>query len=406
MWFLPGNESELEDALNSGAIEESHFLDFKEALPDGESGNKAIAKDLASFSIDGGRMIVGVAETPDGLVPRPLNVNSLGERVERIALSRVEPPVFIFTTAIPSEKQPGLGYLVINIPASDFAPHMVDSRYMARNDKTQRPLTHPEVLRFHERHATRLDSLNQSVMKQISRDPVPIEIRTYPHLHLVATPRLTSKPLLLETLRNSEKFNILRGWLKLSSERLPKVKVPPRNTFLSLVQSPALRHDGVALFSGNIHQNRAFKEVDARRPEQIVEIEFSQDGQLRFFNAQIGYSPVNDGVESGPRLVPEWAIEQGREFLELVYVCSSEVHYGGRWDISIAITGIGGMEVHRGDALWFDSFRYESNAEDYIAHVSGDLNELENNVGGMLEVLLGRFARSLDMEAYFQSYFD
>lgn len=406
MWLLPETEAELESAIDSGLLEESHFLDFKETLPEPKSGNKSIAKDLASFSIDGGRIIVGIRETEKGLALSPINTTGLSERIEQIALSLVEPPVFITSSTIPSAKDPTLGYLVINIPASDFAPHMVDGRYMARNDKTQRSLSNTEVLRYHESQSSRIETLNQAIKKQITRDPVPFDVRFFPHLHITATPRMTTKPLLLDLLRSEGSANTFREWLKITAGRLPKSANQSRDTFQTLVMSEALRHDGIALYSGNIQLNRAFNDASARRPENIVEIEFSQDGQLRFFNAQVGYFADRDGSQTIPGIAPQFIVEQVREFLELIYVCSQEVGFGGRWDISVAITGISGMVVLRGSEPWFDYFKYESNAEDYIAHVSGDIRQLELSAGSLLEALLGRFIRSVGMEKHFQPYFD
>jgi len=406
MHFLPTSERELLEALTSGTLQESHFLDFKETLPAPPAGNKSIAKDLASFSIDGGVLVIGVAEGDNGFLLNPIDSTGMSERLEQIAFTSVEPPIVISTQFIPSSSNPGLGYLVVNIPASDHAPHMVDNRYMARNDKTQRSLTHAEVMRFHENSLSRKSDQDRQIRRQIARDPVPTDLREYPHLHLTATPRLTSKPLLLETLRHSDRSSILRAWLTESGSRVPETPTQSRHSFVSLVSSEALRHDGIALYGGNMDKSRAIGDANLAEPERILEIEFSQEGQLRFFNGQAGFNLTISGGVSNPGLAPQLLIEQAREFIELVYIVARDLRFGGRWDFSVAITGIGGITVHRGNELWGGRFTYEKNAEDYIAHASGDLNEIENTPGTVLETLLGRFARSLDMEQHFQAYFD
>jgi hypothetical protein len=402
---MPKTEQELDLALQSGHLQESHFVDFKEALPEGKSGNKSIAKDLASFSIDGGHLIVGVAESADGFILKPISLSNQSERVEQIALSLVEPPVFIRTDFIPSVLHPGRGYLIINVPASDFAPHMVEDRYMARSDKTQRTLSHTEVFRFHESRAKSSERLSQEIKKQIARDPIPPDIRTFPHLHITATPRLATSPLFLEILRDDNCFNRLRDLLKLAAERTPLTKSSSRNHLVTVVTSFALRHDGVALYSGNIHKNRAFKDPGARHPEGITEIEFSQEGQIRFFNGQVGYRNIENGAEGSPGIEPQWIVEQARELLELVAIASRSVNFGGRWDFSLAITGISGLRVFRGTDRWFDDFRYESNSEDYVCHASADLFQLDRDSGEVLEILLGRFIRSIGMEKHFRPFF-
>jgi hypothetical protein len=71
--------------------------------------------------------------------------------VEQVALTRLDPPLVVRNHEIPASGRPGEGYLVVAIPPSPTAPHMVDHEYWARGDKTKYRLSDPEVLRLHER---------------------------------------------------------------------------------------------------------------------------------------------------------------------------------------------------------------------------------------------------------------
>lgn len=147
----PRNEDELAQAAANGTLEETHYLDLKRELPTGTSANKEIAKDIAAFSEDGGVIIIGVNEdtTPPSLTPVPLA--NLAERIEQVGLTRVDEAVTVKTTKIPSKANPNEGYLLVEVPVSPRPPHMVDNKYYARGDKTNIPLSHPAVLRRHER---------------------------------------------------------------------------------------------------------------------------------------------------------------------------------------------------------------------------------------------------------------
>jgi hypothetical protein len=59
--WIPESINELNDLLNEGLFEETHYRDAKRQIKAGVSGSKELARDLASFAIDGGLLFVGVA---------------------------------------------------------------------------------------------------------------------------------------------------------------------------------------------------------------------------------------------------------------------------------------------------------------------------------------------------------
>lgn len=405
VYWIPGSELELKDAIKNGNADETHFLEFKASIPEGNSGNKELARDLASFSLDGGVVIVGVAESETGFNLAPIETAGLPERVLQVVQTRIEPRLIVRTTILPSLEQEGRGYLVIQIPASDRAPHMVENRYVARDDKTKFYLDHTAVMRLHEIQYSYNQMKSLEIEKQIARDPVPEEIRKLPHLYITATPRMTSRPLFLNLVRSEDSPNLIRDWLKASGDRLPKVGNSDKSPLGGLVQSFALRHDGIALFSGNLTNNRQFKNAEARSPEVITELEFSQEGQIRYFNGQIGQLDESESGERQPTLYPRITCEQVREFIDFVGEASKHADFGGVWDFSVGISRIAGVRVLRDSARWFDEFRYEANAPDYIAHTSGDLHSITDAPGLLTAELMGRLARSLKMEDYLANYF-
>ncbi len=64
--WVPEDESAIATAAQAGLLVESHYLDLKESIPGGSGKNRELARDLASFAIDGGALLVGLAERNDG----------------------------------------------------------------------------------------------------------------------------------------------------------------------------------------------------------------------------------------------------------------------------------------------------------------------------------------------------
>lgn len=140
----PTTAAQLDGAITNGLLVESHFVDLKREIP-AAPRNERTAVDLAAFSVDRGIIFVGVDETtsPPSITPVPLV--GLAERIEQIGLSTVDPSVRIRTQEI--ELGSGSGVLVVIVPPSPFAPHMVDGQYRGRADKTNYVMNDAEVTR-------------------------------------------------------------------------------------------------------------------------------------------------------------------------------------------------------------------------------------------------------------------
>lgn len=136
-------------AVDAGAFEENHYLEAKTSCDLGSKSVKVeLARDMAQFAIDGGTLVVGVAEDKAtksfSLSPGPLG-KGIVEQIEQIAQTRCQPPLPIQVRELPTGDDPGQGFLVITVPPSTRAPHMVDGKYPARGETTRRYLTDTEV---------------------------------------------------------------------------------------------------------------------------------------------------------------------------------------------------------------------------------------------------------------------
>jgi hypothetical protein len=158
IWIMwrPSTYEDVERAI--GVLTETSTLDFKKALSKGP-GALDLAKDCAAMAIEGGAIVVGVAE--DGAARaaslEPIDLAGAPERVQQIVDAHVYPPLYI--DLVPLRKNPGdkVGVLLIAIDPSPFVPHQVDDRYPARSGQTTRLLSEPEIERLYGRRRASLD---------------------------------------------------------------------------------------------------------------------------------------------------------------------------------------------------------------------------------------------------------
>lgn len=105
--WQPRAEQDITEAIDGGLIAETHYLDLKREFGRSSGERKELGRDLASFAIDGGALLIGLAELKEErtwrLAPQPLD--GLAERVEQIATQLIDPPLSVQATDIPSARR-------------------------------------------------------------------------------------------------------------------------------------------------------------------------------------------------------------------------------------------------------------------------------------------------------------
>src|SRR5260370_629374 len=200
-YWRPRSEADIQRAIDNALLSETHDLDCKREIGAAPGERKETARDLASFAIDGGALLIGVGEDKANrtfsLAPQPLS--GLAERVEDIAGTIIDPPLDVVPHEIKSEQQQGSGYLLVEVRPSPFAPHMVDGGYYGRGEKKRIRLTDAQVLRYHAQRQAVEERTHRMLDAEIARDPVPAGDRKFGHLYLVARP-LTAPPAVARSL--------------------------------------------------------------------------------------------------------------------------------------------------------------------------------------------------------------
>lgn len=100
--WVPLDHEAILGAIQSALLSETHYFDLKSSIPSGASKNRELARDMASFAVDGGALLVGVMEGGDGsLGLSPVQLDGLAERIEQVARMIPDPPLPVTCHAIP-----------------------------------------------------------------------------------------------------------------------------------------------------------------------------------------------------------------------------------------------------------------------------------------------------------------
>ena len=139
--WQPRSLADVQAAIDDGTLGERHWLDAKAQVGTTASSRKDLAKDLTSFANDGGGLLIGVREDKDAgtLHVAPVPLAGLAETIDQIARSRCDPPLYVVCHPLPGpadSDSPAHGVLLVQVPPSPLAPHMVEGRYYGRGDTT------------------------------------------------------------------------------------------------------------------------------------------------------------------------------------------------------------------------------------------------------------------------------
>jgi hypothetical protein len=384
----PRSEADLARALQDDLLEETHHLEMKSSVPTGASANKELARDLAQFAIDGGVILVGVAESGGSLALSPVQLSGLCERIEQIAQTRIEPPLFVSCKEITSASDPDTGYILVRVPPSPLAPHMVDGKYPARGDKSRRYLSDSEVARHHQMRRRTTDLASALLEDYIARDPVPANLRKSARIFIVAVPTNPRREMLLPLMDGGSTPAILTGLIS-SAAIVPDApeatRCIPRLTWAT---SLSHRADGVAMANG-LNDDRSPQGHDL---ERIVEIEFGEDATLRMLTTRLSGEDENGEQRILETMLPEFV----RQAANLAAGVATAVGYAGMWDLGVAAIGLAGLRIWRGPA-YSTTPAYPADRNEYRETTSAHTAELSQDAGAVTARLVGRYLRTLHL---------
>jgi hypothetical protein len=166
----------------SGELRESHTVEFKgDDYPRTDGGRREMAKDIAALAVDGGTLIIGVEEdnaTGRAIDLTPVAIQGLAERIDQIVAYRIDPPLSVeIRDDLRDPDDPTRGLVIVDVPASPLAPHMVDGRYYIRDNRTVRVMSDAEVVRHHQLRASDADQVDDELTRAVDAVGVAVDHR-------------------------------------------------------------------------------------------------------------------------------------------------------------------------------------------------------------------------------------
>jgi len=333
MW-VPATEHEILAAIEAKDLVETASFDAKASLP-AKGKSKDLAIDVAAMSNDGGTLLYGVGEDENGrpTVPQPFKLAGARERVDQIVRTSVSEPPDIQVREIQTNEDPSLGYLVVAVPPSPRAPHMVtvgkEYRYYGRSATGNVPLTEGEVARLYERRQRW--EVDRDAMLDEAIASAPLEPHEgYAFLHLVARPVVPDEGLLDRAKGEQHIADFLYGLFSaaLTAEVFPSNFVPD----LTLNKRYERRADGWAESQG---LNEEWRET--RGPKDVLDFEIRLDGGGRLFCGRAAQE------HNGRLLIFEHTVAGlTSRFLAVLGGLYTEGGYFGPADVGLAVTGLRG----------------------------------------------------------------
>lgn len=200
MW-IPASAAEVEQAAARGDLQETPTFDAKRELP-APGKNVHLAVDIAAMSTAGGVLLYGLGEDEHGRLTQlaPFDLTGQRERVDTIRQTAISEPPDVDIRTLPCDDAPERGYLVVVVPTSPRAPHMVTSggknRFYGRGETGNRLLTEADIAALYAQRQ-RWDR-DAGALLDVAMKDAPIETkRQHAFLHLVLQP-LTAPVDLLE----------------------------------------------------------------------------------------------------------------------------------------------------------------------------------------------------------------
>jgi len=344
MRSVPLTYDELAAAINAGVFPcERTWIDFKKRLyPDNPSNGKGraatsleLAKDMASMAVLGGYLVYGVDEdkgkhlfTVDAM-PLPVGLH---ETVDAVARSRITPVLTVAPFLVPDPADTTRGFLVVEIPPSPDAPHMVDGVYWGRSETGKVRLTDTDVERLILARSRGAAYLLDAMTATEEADPAPSS--KYCHFYLTAVPATGWPDMFAGYARDRASRQRLR---QLSIKLLSEINRTAGGQQRPPVAFDYMTHDwrSQKVAAGWLGTWGADLKEDGGRALGV-----DDDGPVRYLNLGVSAKlSMNNSVLFVRELT---VLFETWDVIRLITALSGEVGYRGGWLLGVRLVHLGG----------------------------------------------------------------
>lgn len=385
----PRTWQDVVDAAAGGLLDESPWLDLKRELKSGKPGNNDLAVDAAAMALEGGMLLYDV-EDHDSRAGKVVGVELAGmaDRVDQVARGKIRPPLMVRSVEIEDPARPGWGCLLVIVPPSPQAPHMVDNMYYGRGDRGNRKLTDEDVRRELARRAQHHLDLSEQLRLLRDEDYAPHE---FGHLYVIVQPLAARDDLLADFLTGSDAQLKIRYKADQISRELGQGWAPA----LSDATRPQRRADGLAFTS-------AYGQQDIRE-QSFVEVVVREDGGVALTCGR-GTDSLPRAGHTDPRLTfPTLLLGLTHSALSVAAQLAVEVSgYQGQWSVGVLLDQMKGVTAHRGNAGFHDGTPYSR--DEYEQQTVTSTVELVDDAPAVVQRLLGKLMRGLRVDGIYLPY--
>ena len=374
----------------AGALDETQWVELKQAVPAANKpANLELARDLASLSVDGGVLVIGIADA-GGAAGDVVGVDLSGleSRVAQVAAARISPPLPVAFDVFDKPGEPGVGVAIVTVPASEGAPHMVDGSYWGRSAHGKRMLADDEVRRLlgdrQARAAGFIDRLRQAPARLD-----PPDLGGLGRMYVVLEPATAAPEPMSDLLEDQHLLHVV----------MPAIGFRPR-------LSPSLTSAGVWVpHPDGLATASTALEYAGQEPQQFLLVLLTDDGTVHLSAPAVrtyGQRPGAPNVVS-PALV--------LELLHSVVAATGQVAedhtgYQGLWRIGLLVTGLRGLVPTQAHSeAGFQRF-VPYPAEDYVKVEQATTRQLVEQTPTVVERLVKGLLRGLGVDRRFLPYTD
>ncbi|WP_127355717.1 AlbA family DNA-binding domain-containing protein [Actinacidiphila soli] len=424
---VPTTHQEFADALDKGVFpDERYWIDFKRQLyptpgPSGKNtqGEKQkahteIARDMASMATRGGYLVLGVAEdkstTPPVFSPHPMPLPpGIKDDLDHVAKDRITPSLYVEVTPMEDPANPGTGFILIEIPGSEHAPHMTDERYFGRSDSGRTTLSDDQVERLMLQRAQLGQRIQPEMQTTAQADPIEAEQRGVPHGYLTAVPTHGWTDMFANYTKDRQAHQQLIQLCSQAAIRIVNESGQHR------------RFDDIAMGDMNNYRRSGqphgawlstWTDGPAEGVGRMVGVD--DDGPIRFIDLAAGSTftgrhAIVDMMAArnpdyraptGPPLVYEMTFrDRVNDMLRLVTELSGAISYPGGWLLGVHFDGLQGRtaQATQGQRSFMAPSRYD--ADTYTFTTKATARQIAENPADVSKTLLLRLYRGLGTAA-------
>jgi len=261
-------------AVQVGLTRETQWCELKLNVPaSSPAANAELARDMASLTVGGGVLLIGVkdnaATAADVVGVLDADLPGLVSRISQVASSRVSPPMHVLLHEIADPSGTGHIVLVVEVPTSATAPHMVDGTYWGRSATGKQPLGDHDVTRLIREREGRGDRFVAELAAMANDvDPLGPDRRARGRLYLMAQP-VAAMSVRLGAATAAKRM------LELVVDALPDQS---QHHWVSLYE---LRYD-IPHASGRAAASDEQSEWDLSREESLIYALLRDDGAVKY----------------------------------------------------------------------------------------------------------------------------